>query len=229
MFCATIPTGVQPRVPGGGKSIMKKRIHKGFRPTNYFWAHDHGIRLASNIKGAERKAMYERLVREGDTEAADEILRQATLTTEQRRLSGSIHPAFMGGEFLPDCQTDEVEIARITIASTTQDVTSVYAKRVPEGIEYRVVDEYDGETLDGEPNARTDQPMTLSELLEFFLTAWDLRLVLAANFQCRVYPKHDVKGFVCASSIFYAEFGSAVQLWIDDWLKTVRRAKNFQE
>ena len=36
----------------------------------------------------------------------------------------------MGGEYLPDCDLNEVEIARITMASTTQDVTCVYAKRV---------------------------------------------------------------------------------------------------
>ena len=39
-----------------------------------------------------------------------------------------------------------MEIARITIASTTQDVTSVYARQVGQRIQYRVVDEYNGDT-----------------------------------------------------------------------------------
>jgi hypothetical protein len=40
----------------------------------------------------------------------------------------------MGGEYLPDLIPNEVEIARITIASTTQDVTCVYARQVEDGI-----------------------------------------------------------------------------------------------
>ena len=120
---------------------MKKRIDQSYRPTNYFWAYDRGIRLASNIKGAERKALYERLLKEGDSGACDELLTQSALTVEQRRRA-NVHPAFMGGEYLPDCDPNEVEIARITIASTTQDVTCVYAKRVAGGIDFRVVDEY---------------------------------------------------------------------------------------
>ena len=35
----------------------------------------------------------------------------------------------MGGEYLPALSQKEVMIASITIASTTQDVTSVYARR----------------------------------------------------------------------------------------------------
>lgn len=58
-----------------------------------------------------------------------------------------MHPKFMGGEYLPDRNSGEVEIARITIASTTRDVTSVYAKRGKHRIYYRVVDEYNGDTL----------------------------------------------------------------------------------
>ena len=167
---------------------MKKRIDQLYRPTNYFWAYDRGIKLASNIKGAERKALYERLLKEGDSGACDELLTQSALTVEQRRRA-NVHPAFMGGEYLPDCDPNEVEIARITIASTTQDVTCVYAKRVAGGIDYRVVDEYEGMTLDDETARRTTEPMALSELVQFFMTAWDLRMVLDANFVENCYPE----------------------------------------
>jgi len=47
---------------------------------------------------------------------------------------------------LPDLAPTKVMIARITIASTTQDVTSVYAGRGRDRIHYRVVDEYEGDT-----------------------------------------------------------------------------------
>ena len=199
---------------------MKKRIDKSYRPANYFWAYDRGIRLASNIKGAERKALYERLLKEGDSGACDEIFMQPSLTVEQRRMANT-HPAFMGGEYLPDCNLNEVEIARITIASTTQDVTCVYAKRVSGGIDYRAVDEYEGMTLDDETARRTSEPMALSELVQFFMTAWDLRMVLDANFVENCYPRSYARGFVVdASSSFYAQFGDAMDNYVEDWIRS---------
>lgn len=202
---------------------MKKRIDESYKPTNYFWAYDRGIRLASNIKGAERKALYERLLKEGDSGAFDELLTQTSLTVEQRRLA-NVHPAFMGGEYLPDCDSSEVEIARITIASTTQDVTCVYAKRVTGGSDYRVVDEYEGMTLDDETIHHKTEPMALSELVHFFMTAWDLRMVLDANFVENGYPRSHARGFIVdASSSFYAEFGDAMDNFVEDWIRSTKR------
>ena len=199
---------------------MKKRIDESYRPANYFWAYDRGIRLASNIKGAERKALYERLLREGDSGACDELLTQSSLTIEQRRMANN-HPAFMGGEYLPDCDPNEVEIARITIASTTQDVTCVYARRVSGGIEYRVVDEYEGMTLDDETTHRATESLALSELIKVFMTAWDLRMVLDANFVENGYPRSHARGFIVdASSSFYAQFGDAMDNFVEDWVKS---------
>jgi hypothetical protein len=48
-----------------------------------------------------------------------------------RQATGAIHPWLMGGEYLPDRQDNEVEIARITIAFTTRDVTCVRLFRYP--------------------------------------------------------------------------------------------------
>jgi hypothetical protein len=205
------------------ESEMKKRIDGSYRPTNYFWAYDRGIRLASNIKGAERKALYKRLLKEGDSGTCDELLTQTSLTVEQRRLA-NVHPAFMGGEYLPDCGPDEVEIARITIASTTQDVTCIYAKRVASGIEYRVVDEYEGMTLDDETTHHKTEPMALSELIQFFMTAWDLRVVLDANFVEHGYPRSHARGFIVdASSSFYAQFEDAIDNLVEDWIRSTKR------
>ena len=199
---------------------MKKRIDGSYKPTNYFWAYDRGIRLASNIKGAERKALYERLLKECDSGACNELLMQTSLTVEQRRMANT-HPASMGGEYLPDCDSSEVEIARITIASTTQDVTCVYAKRVTGGIDYRVVDEYEGMTLDDETTHYKTEYMALSELVQFFMTAWDLRMVLDANFVDNGYPRSRARGFIVdASSSFYAQFGDAMNNFVEDWIRS---------
>ena len=93
------------------------------------------------------------------------------------------NPAFMGGNYLPLLEIDEVEVARITLRSTTADVIAVYARPVGNGwIEYRVVDEYGGEGLPEPNTARVREPMTLGEFSEFFLHASGLVSTLRDNF-----------------------------------------------
>jgi hypothetical protein len=199
---------------------VQKRMNGRYQPIDYFWANDRGIRLASNIKGANRKLLFEGLVNEGDPGASNPIFMQSSLSAVQRRAVNT-HPAFMGGEYLPDCRVAEVEIARIAIASTTQDVTCIYAQRLEHGIGYRAVDEYDGMTLDDVTTTVMDRPMQLSELVQFFMHAWNLCEVLEANFAEHGYPIGRVKGFIVdASSSFYSQFGQAIDKHVDFWLKT---------
>lgn len=106
----------------------------------------------------------------------------------------------MGGEYLPDMEEEEVEIARISIHSTTGDVTSVYARRTPEGIAYRVVDEYGGDTLSGDNERASKLPLTLDELVNFLLGAWPLLDVLEMNYEDDL-PR--MLGFFWADSAFY--------------------------
>jgi len=68
------------------------------------------------------------------------FLLSETLRDEQRRLFGSMHPSFMGVEYLPDLYEDEVEIARVELRSTTGDVISIRARPEGNGVAYRVVD-----------------------------------------------------------------------------------------
>ena len=188
----------------------KGAIDGSYRPSGYFWAKEQRIFLASDIKGAQRRKYYERLLERGDQEALDDFVLKSTLTDRERRAAGSFHPAFMGGEYLPDCKPMQLEIARIGIASTTSDVTCIYA---------RIVDEYDGDTLDGPSAWTSKEPLTLQELVDFFLTGWDLFAVLNANFEEHGNPAYRVKGFVTdASSSFYAQFGEAIDHRIDEWL-----------
>jgi len=49
----------------------------------------------------------------------------------------SVHPMFLGGNYLPDTERGEVEIARVSLASVTGDVTCVYARPADGGIHYR--------------------------------------------------------------------------------------------
>ena len=204
-------------------------IDLAYRPESYFWAYDNNIKLASDIKGAERKAMYERALRSGDIELANAIISEPELTHEQRKAQSGIHPAWMGGEYLPKREAQEVEIARITIASTTQDVTCVYAKRGKSRIHYRIVDEYEGMTLDN--RRRTSlKPLSLIELFDFFIKGWDLFCCLDANFCEHGYVREEVQGFIVdASSSFYAEFGDLVTQRVDAWVDEKREAQGLDD
>ena len=119
----------------------------------------------------------------------------------------------MGGEYLPDRQETEVEIARINIDSTTGDVTSVYAKAGKDRILYRVVDEYDGDTLTEKRTRSSKRPLSLGELIEYFLGAWPLKEVLEMN----ELDREGAQDFTRPSSEFYPQFEAAIRARIDGW------------
>ncbi len=193
-----------------------------YRPSNYFWAREHSIPLVSDIKGAERRKLYTGALLAGVPEWVDPALLQHALPNEHRQAQGRIHPAFMGGEYLPNNRNGEVEIARITIASTTQDVTCIYARPVGQRIHYRVVDEYSGDTLEGRGHRTSLKPLTLKQLTDFFLKSWNLLSCLDANFESDGYPRDEVHDFIVdASSSFYAEFDSLIHAHVDEWLDQV--------
>ena len=108
---------------------------------------------------------------------------------------------FMGGNYLPE--TERGEIARIEIASTTFDVTCLFAKTVDGHIHYRVVDEYDGDTLTGPSEMTSDKPLSLGQMTDFFLGAWSLIDVLKMNFEEDV---ESALSFFRAKSEFYRDF-----------------------
>ena len=199
---------------------MRNKIDLKYRPHSYFWAKEIGVQLSSQVKGAERKALFESLVAQGRGQEIDELLSKPVLSNEERQSLGRFHPHFMGGEYLPDRTGEEVEIARITIASTTRDVTSVYARQGAKRIHYRVVDEYGGDTLSGTAHRATLKPMSLGQLTNFFLSTWNLLDVLGFNFEDDGYSPEEIKAFVVdASSSFYAEFGQLIDARIDKWIK----------
>ena len=207
-------------------SIYTTGIELDYRPTSYFWAAEKGIALMSDIKGAERRRLFAKALATGEEAAFSQALLAAALTEHDREALGRIHPAFMGGEYLPNRTQQEVEIARITIASTTQDVTCLYARQVGNRIHYRMVDEYEGMTLD-EPSTRTStKPLKLQELVAFFLKSWNLMACLEVNFEGEGYPREQVQGFIVdASSSFYAEFEDLVRARVDEWLDTIDRVE----
>lgn len=175
-------------------------IDLSFRPDSYFWDLGAEDELLTHIKGAARREALQRLIDQGQRAQIPEFLSKAKLSDEERKAIGRIHPYFMGGEYLPDQEDGEVEIARIEIDSTTADVTSVYASLTAAGIHYRVVDEYGGDTLSGPSETDSTRPLTLGELEAFFTGAWPLMEVLEMNFEEDV---EGMLGFFRAHSQFY--------------------------
>lgn len=189
-----------------------------FRPSSYFWPLRLATHLLARIKGAERRAALQQLVGAGRVDEIPEFLARSALTESERQAIGRLHPAFMGGEYLPDFADNEVEVARITIASTTQDVTSVFARRGKARIRYRVVDEYGGDTLSGKAARTSTRPLTLGELTDFFIGAWPLLDVLDMNFGREIGALGRMQAFIIgADSEFYPQFGALIRARVSAW------------
>ena len=149
-----------------------RSIDLQFRPASYW---DHGdpvTAIASGIKGQNRRDMVRDFVTGRMPAELGDIhpdLVANTLDDATRKDLGAAHPSWMGGEYLPDYLPGEVEIARIVLASATQDVISIRARRRRRGcrILYRIVDEYHetGREPWGCRPASSAFPLTLGRLI----------------------------------------------------------------
>ena len=182
---------------------MTQTIDLDFRPRTYFGPHPLEQHLLSKVKGAVLRDRLKALFAEGRHDEVMGLLAEGGISERDRKALEAMHPMFMGGNYLPDTADGEVEVARIRIASTTFDVTSVYVRRDGNVIRYRVVDEYGGDTLEGPAEMESKRPLTLGELADFFLTAWPLIDVLEMNFEG---DRDSSLGFFVAESDFYPDF-----------------------
>ena len=188
--------------------MSTKPFDLDFRPESYFWDLGAENELLTHIKGAARREALQQLIDQGQRAQIPEFLSKAKLSDDERAAIGRIHPYFMGGEYQPDQEDGEVEIARIEIDSTTTDVTSVYASLTDTGIHYRVVDEYGGDTLSGPSEMDSSLPFTLGELEAFFTGAWPLMEVLEMNFEEDI---EGMLGFFRAYSQFYPKLDALLR------------------
>ena len=177
---------------------MKTSIDVNFRPKAYFGPERLEQYLISKVKGSVVRKKLKMLFKEGRHSEIETLLGEKGISKADLKALESVHPMFMGGNYLPDTEDGEVEIARITIQSTTFDVACVFAKPEHGSIRYRVVDEYDGDFLAQPTEMISDQPLTLGELTDFLLNAFSLVDVLEMNF-----PDGDVES---ALDFFFVEF-----------------------
>ena len=198
-----------------------------FRPES-FWtaASDPLAAILRNVKGRNRREMIRDYYAAGKLDQlSDELLRDS-LSDEARISLGKIHPTFMGGEYLPNYGRQEVEIARIALASTTSDVISLRARPSGSRIKYRVVDEYATEFQ--LPQQTSRRPFSLRQLIRFLDSVehpeadagWKrFGFVLSFN-ECNLDCGTDLetlRDFTSVSSDFYPELGSHNREAIEEW------------
>jgi hypothetical protein len=135
------------------------------RPASYLEDHDALANLLRNVQGTRRRELIRDYWNTGRIgELPGELLREG-LSSEVREALGKIHPACMGGEYLPSGGTGDIEIARIELQSTTADVISIRATQRRRAIYYSIVDEY--ETEFELQRKRSWEPLSLGQMVAF--------------------------------------------------------------
>ena len=187
---------------------MHKEIDLNFRPSTYFGPQSLEAHLMGQVKGAVIRSIL-KSANIDDTSA--NVVEDLQDVIQHSETLGRLHPAFMGGNYLPNALPGEVEVARISIESTTYDVTCVYARFENGLIHYRVVDEYEGGTLNETSALVSKQPVTLQDLATYFIHTWPLIDVLKNNFEDDLDA---ALNFFDAESPFYPELDDLLRLMV---------------
>lgn len=152
-----------------------------WRPASYVDFRDPISAIVSTIKGTRRREMV-RDVLERRSEAgrslaeviedglAEGLLDESADESFVDFMSCYGDPTWMGGEFLPELRRNEVEIARLTLNSTTMDVTSYRARWSGDRYHYSARDEYGNRIV---LSRRTSvRPLTLGEMVDLVGESW---------------------------------------------------------
>ena len=142
-----------------------KPIDLSFRPDTYFPESKPREELLSRIKGQSRREIARGILEKEGIAGLNALIARDELTDHDRDMWGRIHPWMMGGEYLPEFKGEEVEIARVSLKSTTFDQKSIRARPEGEHIHLSVEDEY--ETEYELPVATINKPFTLGQMIEF--------------------------------------------------------------
>ena len=206
------------------QSAFDSEIDFSVRPETYWPETPTEQTVLAKIPGTvRRKAAEQAMAEPGDPRIAPvEFIFAERLDDEEREAWGQIHPAMMGGEYLPPPEEDEVEIARIDLQSVTADVIEVRARRASDGIHYRIVDEYDDESYQFVCRpGRTRQPLTMGALIGMIEGACENGIALSpivGNIKCGADPD-DMRDFVSVGSEFYPQLGRYYDYLIEQWFE----------
>lgn len=212
------------------RGASRRRYDLDYRPESY-WDTDGLITgLWANIKGDARRAVVKALVSSGNLDQLNLEDLADSLSDEQRRAAGALHPSLMGGEYLPDYLPGEVEIARISMDSITRDVIAIRAMPVGRRIYYRAVDEY-------QRDIRLERTWSLKPLTLRGL----IRLVDRANYasECRGLvigfldfsadchgEAEPYRDFLTIDSELYPELGGWYDERVEEWYWRWKRRRS---
>ena len=179
--------------------------------------------IIDNLGEERRRDVAERLKSGNfDPKVWGEWLTDSKLDDNVRKLIGSRHPRFMGGEYLPVLSDNEIEIARIVLASVTQDVISVRARKDGARIHYSVHDQYESEFVRSRRSSK--RPLSLRELIKFIDESEYQEALSDGGLAWSHILWHldegfvdDVRHFVRVESAFYPELGSYYTRVIGDF------------
>lgn len=197
-----------------------------FRPRRYFLT-DLDTAVLSRIKGKARRAA----VRNLGTSHVDSSMAAESLSENERQAVGRVHPSLMGGEYLPDLDPLEVEIARFELESVTADVISLRARLADGKICYRLVDEY-GTSYRITP-ASSEQPLTFGELVELINTIqidgelW-FQALREFNYEATGNAE-ELERFVRVSSEFYPQLAGYYEADAAAWVAEKRAARERED
>ena len=188
---------------------MMSEFNFEYRPKSYFGPKQLDNFYSSRIRNEAARKAIDLYAAAGAPEQVKQIIDYDRDSGGDYRFLEKVHPHNMGGSYLPELDGAEVEIGRISINSTTNDVTCMYASFEEGKIHYHVVDEYGGETLGAVSECTSTRPLTFLEFTDFFLNAWNLLDCLEWNFEDDL---DGALGFFSATSEFYPEFDDLCRL-----------------
>lgn len=197
------------------------RFDLDFRPRSYWGPQSLKTHFEARITGELRRRA---LVGAEEGTPLDPAEVVSSLDQQERAFRSAIHPAFMGGEYLPKLRPNEIEIARVTLKSTTTDVVSIRARHLKDRIAYRIRDEYDdqgaGEGYTLRPKT-SRLPLTMRELIRLIDGALPGGLVgfwRDLNVEGGSDPAEMVD-FARASSAFYPQLAEWYRQVNEDWYR----------
>ena len=200
-----------------------------FRPATYWPDALTPEQLLATIRGKKRRDIARRLYAEQGFSALSGFLVKPGLDEHERDDWILRGPSCMGGEFLPALAAGHVEIASVSMASTTSDQVSIRALREVDHIRYSIVGEYeDEEGMSYDlPFETSKSPLSMQELLAFMDGATyqnDLYpggILSSSWFMMHEFGHDDVAGvseFLSLSSPFYPSINACYLQLAADWL-----------
>ncbi len=199
-------------------------IEYSFRPQSYWEDLDPLSAILRNVTGENRRQMITHYWNEGRLDELDPSILRDEPDNDSRISLGRIHPSFMGGEYLPPYLPGEVEIARICLRSTTSDVITLRARPVPEGIAYRVEDEYQG--VFSVPIPVSVKPLMFAEVVRQFDDGrleeldWGGGLTLGYNNMNSEYSDfEELRDFTRIESSIYLQLETHFDYVFEEWVK----------